>query len=386
MAKEDAPARDERFMRRALRLARKGEGRVSPNPLVGAVIVKGGRIIGEGYHRCCGENHAEINAWRGHGAGGRGHHYITWSPAAISAAPRPAPRPDPPATRTGGIGTRDPNPLVAGRGIALLKQAGIPVATGILEEECRRLNEVFFKYIQTGRPFVTLKLAQTLDGRIATATGDSRWVSSPASLAFAHRLRRQHDAILVGSGTVLADDPALTLPARPGQEPLADRGRLPTADETGGPPCSFRTRSGPPSWPTLRGLPRKRIHPFAERGVEVWEMGADAHRTGWTLQELLTRLGERGITLRSWPKEAPRSAHFAAAGAARGPAGGGPGPQDRRPGTQRRCDLGILGWPRPWPSAFSRSAAGVTISSSEARPLPATVPDAPPPGGRPGRS
>jgi diaminohydroxyphosphoribosylaminopyrimidine deaminase/5-amino-6-(5-phosphoribosylamino)uracil reductase len=213
---------DEYYMRRALKLAKRGEGRASPNPMVGAVIVKDGRIIGEGYHACCGENHAEINAIEGSKETIAGaDFYVTLEPCAhhgktppcVDALIREKP------TRVI-IGAMDPNPLVAGQGIALLQKNGIKTRVGVLDAACRILNEKFFKFMTTGLPFVTLKYAQTLDGRIATATGHSRWISSPGSLRYAHRLRSAHDAILVGSGTVLLDDPELTVRLVKGRNPL----------------------------------------------------------------------------------------------------------------------------------------------------------------------
>ena len=206
----------------ALRLARKGEGCVSPNPMVGAVIVRDGRIIAEGYHRRCGENHAEINAIENATEPIAGAtFYITLEPC--SHYGRTPPCVDALiACRPGRvvIGTTDPNPKVSGKGIQALERHGIETKVGVLAEACRQLNEVFFKYIRTGIPFVTVKFAQTLDGRIATATGHSRWISSPPSLRFAHRLRSLHDAILVGSGTVLRDDPELTCRLVRGRNPL----------------------------------------------------------------------------------------------------------------------------------------------------------------------
>ncbi|MFH1910419.1 MAG: bifunctional diaminohydroxyphosphoribosylaminopyrimidine deaminase/5-amino-6-(5-phosphoribosylamino)uracil reductase RibD, partial [Pseudomonadota bacterium] len=178
---------DEQFMRRALRLARKGEGRVSPNPLVGAVIVRDGRIIGEGYHRCCGENHAEINSILNATeviAGAT--FYITLEPCSHHGRTSPCVNALI-ASRPGRVvvGVADPNPLVSGKGIEALRQNGIETTVGVLDKACRELNEVFFKYIRTGLPYVTLKFAQTLDGRIATASGHSRWISSPPARKFA---------------------------------------------------------------------------------------------------------------------------------------------------------------------------------------------------------
>ena len=215
-------ASDNFYMRRALKLARKGECTVSPNPMVGCVIVRDGRIVGEGWHACCGENHAEINAIeQATEPVAEATVYVTLEPCSHFGRTPPcvqrliAERPSRVV-----VGVTDPNPLVAGRGIAALRAEGIAVSTGILEEECRALNEVFFTYITTGRPYVTLKYASTLDGRIASATGHSRWISSPASRRFAHALRAASDAILVGSGTVLLDDPELTTRLVKGKNPL----------------------------------------------------------------------------------------------------------------------------------------------------------------------
>lgn len=214
--------RDELYMRRALKLARKGCGNVSPNPMVGCVIVKGERVIGEGWHECCGENHAEINALENAAEPVSGSTiYVTLEPCSHHGRTPPCVKrliAEKPARVV--IGITDPNPLVAGRGIKALQKAGIKVTVGVLEEACRELNEVFFKFIIAKEPFVTLKYAQTLDGRIATAKGHSQWISSPSSRRFAHVLRSTHDAILVGAGTVLADDPELTVRLVKGKNPL----------------------------------------------------------------------------------------------------------------------------------------------------------------------
>ena len=214
--------RDELYMRRALKLAGKGCGNVSPNPMVGCVIVKGERIIGEGWHECCGENHAEINAIEKATESVSGSTiYVTLEPCSHHGRTPPCVKrliAERPARIV--IGITDPNPLVAGRGIEALQKTGITVTVGVLEEACRELNEVFFKFISTREPFVTLKYAQTLDGRIATAKGHSQWISSPPSRRFAHILRSTHDAILVGAGTVLADDPELTVRLVKGKNPL----------------------------------------------------------------------------------------------------------------------------------------------------------------------
>jgi diaminohydroxyphosphoribosylaminopyrimidine deaminase/5-amino-6-(5-phosphoribosylamino)uracil reductase len=296
MAKTKIRLTDERFMRRALRLARKGEGRVSPNPLVGAVIARDGRIIAEGYHRCCGENHAEINAIANAQESVAGAtFYVTLEPCSHYGR-------TPPcieallACRPGRvlIGTTDPNPLVSGKGIAALRNHGIETSTGILEKECRELNEVFFKYIRTGIPFVTLKFAQTLDGRIATTEGHSRWISSPASLKLAHRLRRVHDAVLVGAQTVLKDDPELTCRLVHGRNPL--RIVLDSHLRTSPEARIFTPTQGARTIVAVTcGAEKKRRRLFEARGVEVLEIGKDgAGRVD--LKELLTVLGKREIS------------------------------------------------------------------------------------------
>ena len=203
----------ERFMKQALGLARKGAGRVSPNPLVGALIVRYGAVVGEGYHRLFGGPHAEVHALVQAGDLARGADiYVTLEPCSHTGKTPPCAD----ALIRAGIarvfvGMADPNPLVSGRGIKKLETAGIAVESGILEKECRRMNESYLKYITTGMPFVVLKAAATLDGRIATRTGDSKWITCPESRSFAHRLRFEADAVMVGSGTLLADDPELTV-------------------------------------------------------------------------------------------------------------------------------------------------------------------------------
>lgn len=213
---------DELYMKRALRLARRGEAWVSPNPMVGAVIVKGNRVIGEGYHRKFGGDHAEIDAIRHASESIEGSTiYVTLEPCVhYGKTPPCADRLIAAKPARVVIGTLDPNPLVSGKGIEILKRHNIKTTVGVLEGPCKGINERFSKFILTGMPFVTLKFAQTLDGRIATASGHSQWISSPSSRRFAHRLRSIHDAILVGVGTVMADDPELTVRLTPGRNPV----------------------------------------------------------------------------------------------------------------------------------------------------------------------
>jgi diaminohydroxyphosphoribosylaminopyrimidine deaminase/5-amino-6-(5-phosphoribosylamino)uracil reductase len=191
--------------------------------MVGALITKDGDVVGRGYHRRFGGNHAEINAIENAGDDLRGATlYVTLEPCCHTG------KKTPPCLdtllrhdwRRVVVGTLDPNPAVNGRSVGALKQRGIDTRVGVLEKECQKLNEVYFKYIQTEMPFVTVKFAQTIDGRIASATGDSRWISSEPSLRLAHRLRSRHDAVLVGVGTILADDPQLTVRLVRGRNPL----------------------------------------------------------------------------------------------------------------------------------------------------------------------
>lgn len=212
------------YMRRALELAKKGKGFTNPNPLVGAVIVKGNRVIGEGYHQVLGGPHAEINAFTNATEDVSGSTmYVTLEPC--SHYGRTPPCADAIVKKGIGkvvIGMKDPNPLVAGKGIAILEEAGIEVVVGVLEEEGRKLNEIFLKYITTGLPFVMMKTAMTLDGKIATRTNASKWITGEQSRRYVHELRHQVSGIMVGIGTILADDPLLTtrLEDRRGLDPL----------------------------------------------------------------------------------------------------------------------------------------------------------------------
>jgi diaminohydroxyphosphoribosylaminopyrimidine deaminase/5-amino-6-(5-phosphoribosylamino)uracil reductase len=190
--------------------------------MVGSVIVKDGRVVGQGYHHYFGGKHAEINALENAGGDIAGATiYITLEPCIHYGKTPPcveAVIANRPARVV--VGMLDPDKRVSGRGLEKLKQAGIKTTVGVLEGECRALNEAYIKHRSTGVPFVTVKFAQTLDGRIATVTGDSRWISSAASLKLAHRLRARHDAVLVGAGTVLKDDPELTVRLVRGRSPL----------------------------------------------------------------------------------------------------------------------------------------------------------------------
>jgi len=213
---------DEIFMKRAVSLARRGAGLVSPNPMVGSVIVRSGKIIGEGWHEKFGANHAEINAIENASGPVKGATlYVTLEPCSHHGKTPPCVgRIINEGLAKVVIGAGDPNPLVSGRGIKALEKSGVRTSVGVLESECTELNEKFFKYMRSGMPFVTLKIAQSLDGRIAASTGDSRWISSTDSRKMAHRERGLHDAVMVGIGTVIQDDPELTVRLARGRNPL----------------------------------------------------------------------------------------------------------------------------------------------------------------------
>ncbi len=203
---------DERMMRRALELAEKGRGLVEPNPMVGCVLAKGRRVIAEGFHRKFGGPHAEARALKAAGRAAAGATaYVTLEPCAHHGKTPPCVDAliDARIQRCV-IGVRDPNELVAGRGLRALRNAGIEVRTGLLAAEARQLIDPFVTFHQKKRPYVTLKWAQSLDGKIATRTGDSKWITSRESRKRAHAMRARVDAIIVGIGTVLADDPELT--------------------------------------------------------------------------------------------------------------------------------------------------------------------------------
>ncbi len=287
---------DEEYMKQALKLARKGLGKTSPNPMVGAVIVKDNRIISQGYHHYFGGKHAEVDALQGARGNVAGATiYVTLEPCCYYGK-------TPPCTdalishKIGRvvIGILDPNPQVNGRSVEILKQRGLEVKVGILEEECRRLNEPHFKYITTGLPFVTLKFAQTLDGRIATATGSSQWISSEKFRRLAHKLRATHDAVIVGIETVLADDPQLTVRLVRGRNPtriiLDSRLRIPLAARL------IKSRElAPIIIATTSRADANKLTALRNLGIEVLVNNEDEAEEV-DLNQLLKTLGERGIS------------------------------------------------------------------------------------------
>lgn len=210
------------YMKRALELAKKGAGHTSPNPMVGCVVVKDGRIVTEGYHERYGEFHAERNALT------RCEEDLTGAEMYVTLEPCCHQGNTPPCTdiiierRIGKVyvGSMDPNPKVAGKGVKILQEHGIEVETGVLEKECLALNEIFFYYITTGMPYVAMKYAMTMDGKIASCTGDSKWVTGETARHHVHELRKQYSAILAGIGTVLADDPMLNCRIEEGVDPV----------------------------------------------------------------------------------------------------------------------------------------------------------------------
>lgn len=216
---------EEKYMRRAIELAKKGSGHVNPNPLVGAVIVRDGEIIGAGYHECYGQLHAERNAIanakkRGNSLEGSTI-YVTLEPCCHYGK-------TPPCTEAiieekiarVVVGSDDPNPLVSGKGFQMLREKGIEVIPHFLKEECDAMNHVFFHYIRTGTPYVAMKYAMTMDGKIACYTGDSKWVTGEESRAHVQTLRNHYKGIMAGIGTVLADDPMLNCRIEGGRDPI----------------------------------------------------------------------------------------------------------------------------------------------------------------------
>ncbi|MCU0587211.1 MAG: bifunctional diaminohydroxyphosphoribosylaminopyrimidine deaminase/5-amino-6-(5-phosphoribosylamino)uracil reductase RibD [Syntrophobacteraceae bacterium] len=284
-------------MKKALALAARGRGWTSPNPMVGAVVVRQGEVVGEGYHRRVGEAHAEVNALLAAGERARGADlYVTLEPCNHHGRTPPCSR----AVLESGImrvvvGMKDPNPQVRGGGSEFLRSHGAQVMEGVLEEACRRLNQPFIKHAIVGRPYVVLKAAATLDGRMATRSGDSRWVSNEQSRRFVHRLRCDLDAILVGSGTARADDPRLT--ARPtGKRRCRQPVRIVLDSQLNLPLESELVRSigKAPLWLACgETAPGEREEALVRAGATVIRLPGD--RRGLDLGALMDELGKRQI-------------------------------------------------------------------------------------------
>lgn len=285
------------FMQMALAQAELGRGTTSPNPMVGAVVVQGGRVVGRGYHRVAGGRHAEVAAIDDAGDAAAGATlYVTLEPCNHFGR-------TPPCTEkilAAGIrrvvaAMRDPNPHVAGGGLAVLAQKGLQVEAGVCEAQARRQNECFVKFIRTGSPFVIAKCAATLDGRIATRSGDAKWVTGESARAYVHRLRHWVDAIMVGGGTVRRDDPGLTtrLPGGSGRDPvrivLDSNLRLSPDAKV------MRQRSAAPTW-VVSGSEAAASQGgrFEKAGVRV--VAAPLRDGRIDLKRLMEELGRLGIT------------------------------------------------------------------------------------------
>lgn len=295
-------ADNEQYMRRAIELAKLGIGKVNPNPLVGAVIVKNGQIISEGYHMKYGDLHAERNAFRNlekKEAAKGAEMYVTLEPCCHQGK-------QPPCTEAiieHGIskvyvGSNDPNALVAGKGIQILREAGIEVVTEFLKEECDALNPVFFHYITTKTPYVVMKYAMTLDGKIATRTGHSRWVSSEESRSRVQQTRNALKGIMVGIGTVLNDDPRLTCRIEGGRNPIRiicdSKLRIPlssniveTAKEV---PTIVATIEPHPEYNRFWHEQKEELEKEGVEVLTVKELNGQLD-----LQDLMVRLGEKQI-------------------------------------------------------------------------------------------
>jgi len=290
------------FMTLALRLAAKGRGKTSPNPMVGALVVKNGRIVGRGYHQGPGQPHAEILALKQAGRRANGATlYVTLEPCCHILKRTP---PCVPAVVQSGVqqimvAMTDPNPMVKGRGITALRRAGIAVTTGMAQEEAAQLNRAYLHWMRTGRPYVILKAGMTLDGKVATAKGESRWITGLRARQDVHRLRSQVDAVIVGVGTVLKDNPTLTarLSGRPLKLALRQPLRVVLDSRLRTPPaakvCAKQNRARTLIVTTSRA-PRSRRRPFEQAGVEVVSLSTKNGPV--SLPALMTMLGKRGIT------------------------------------------------------------------------------------------
>jgi diaminohydroxyphosphoribosylaminopyrimidine deaminase / 5-amino-6-(5-phosphoribosylamino)uracil reductase len=277
-------------MERALELAARASGHTSPNPMVGCVIVRDGHVIGEGYHHKAGSPHAEVNAIEAAGGDIAGATlYVSLEPCSHTG--RTPPCADLIAEKKPErvvAAMADPNPLVAGQGISQLRQAGIEVDVGLLEAEARQLNEVFIKYITTKQPFVIAKCGMSLDGKIATRTGDSRWVTGETSRHLVHQLRNEVDAILVGSRTVMLDDPSLTtrLESDDAKDPI--RVILDADEYLDKDRRVFATDSPAPTWVAV---PKGRTCPGADEVLQI-----PYSETGLDLPHLMRELAAREVT------------------------------------------------------------------------------------------
>ena len=282
-----------KMMRLALALARRGVGKTAPNPAVGCVIVRDGAVVGRGWHRKAGTPHAEVHALRDAGDRAAGSDaYVTLEPCSHYGKTPPCAKAliEARVARVF-VGMVDPNPLVAGKGIEMLRAAGIEVEVGVLEEQCRELNRPFIKWIETKLPYVILKSAVTLDGKTATASGDSKWITGDAARREVHRLRGRVDAIMVGVGTVVKDDPLLTCRLPGGKDPL----RV-VVDSTLRIPLHAAILGVSSEAGTVIATcceDQTRREAVAARGAEL--LLCKESQGGVDLPDLFARLGERGV-------------------------------------------------------------------------------------------
>jgi diaminohydroxyphosphoribosylaminopyrimidine deaminase/5-amino-6-(5-phosphoribosylamino)uracil reductase len=284
---------DRFYLERALELAGRATRRTSPNPMVGAVLVRQGQVVGEGWHEGAGTPHAEIRALEAAGPAARGATlYVNLEPCAhLGRTPPCAPRLVEAGVARVVVGLRDPNPAVDGKGLEILRRAGVEVrlAEVDLQERCARHNAFFCQWVRRGRPFVTVKYAMSADGKIATRTGHSRWISGEASRRRAHRERARHDAVLVGLGTVRADDPQLTVRLDSGPDPLRvvvdSQARLPLD-------CRLLSGGAPVLVACTEEAPAERVQALARR-AEVVRLPARGGRV--SLQALAAHLASRGV-------------------------------------------------------------------------------------------
>ena len=293
---------DNRMMQQALRLARRAAGRTSPNPLVGAVVASGGAVVGRGYHARAGTDHAEVVALREAGSHARGATlYVNLEPCAHTGRTGPCTE----ALIDAGIrrvvvAMRDPDPQVDGRGIARLREAGIEVEIGLLEDQARRLNESYVKHRRTGMPFVTLKWAMSLDGKLGVDRRSATEITGEAARRYALSLRNTHDAVLVGVQTVLADDPLLTSRLSGGRNPLRvvldSRLRTPADARVvagGAAGAAADAAEAPTLIATTAAAPPARVEAMRRAGVEVVVL--DQTPQGVNLRALMVELGRRGV-------------------------------------------------------------------------------------------
>ena len=292
----DMSETDRIWMQRALELAARARGRTSPNPMVGAVLVRDNQLVGEGFHAYAGSDHAEVAALREAGPAAQGATlYVSLEPCCHYGRTPPCVEQILQAgVRRVVAACEDPNPAVSGKGIAALRAAGLPVDVGVLAEEAARLNEAFFTHVRTGRPFVTLKVAASLDGKIATRTGDSRWITGESARRRVHELRNQVDAVLVGIGTVLRDDPLLT--TRLGIADQRDPIRV-IVDNLARLPLRAKVVNRASTAPTIlavsRMAPRTKLEALQQEGIQVIVVENSPRRV--SLDRLTEALGKRGI-------------------------------------------------------------------------------------------